>query len=186
MNSERDKTVKDCLNTIIGGLMFLLGGIGALAAIWYFGVVDRAQENEQREQWLRVPAQLETCFVKHTSGGGRHNPSRRTVHATYSYIVNGQRYESADLGSYHHEQEMMLQSCSGFTYNGPATKSPEGLTCFVNPENPQEAKLFLEPSGMPLWGSILSALLAMGAAALGAIGIKDGLKDLMRILRSRR
>lgn len=186
MESERDTTVKDCMCTICGALMFFLGGIGALAAVWYFAMVDRPQEEVRREQWLRVPAQLETCFVKHTSGGGRHNPSRRTVHATYSYIVDGQRYESADLGSYHHEQEMMLQACSGFSYNGPATKSPEGLTCFVNPENPQEAKLFLEPSGVPLWGYLLAALLSIGAFAFGSVGIRDGFRNLKHVLAASR
>lgn len=182
MESERDNTVKECLYTIGGGLMFLAGAIGVLAGIWYIAMVDRPREDAQREQWLRVPAQLEVCYVNHGSPRGKRGVGSHTVHARYSYVVDGQLYHSEDLGTYHHEEEQMLQSCSGYSYDAPAKKTPEGLTCFVNPENPQEAKLFLAPSWVPMWVYPLAAVIALAFGAFCGYMTLGGIRDLFRLL----
>lgn len=185
MESERKTALKESLKLLIGSLMFLVGGAAALWCIADIALVERPQEDARREHWSRVPARLETCYVRSSQTRGQHGGSGKVVQATYSYEVGGKRFTSKDLGTYSFADEQLLRSCSSYTYNGAASRTPEGLTCFVNPENIAESKLFLTPSKVPMWVYPPLALAALALAGVGSYGALRCLADMLLLLVGR-
>jgi hypothetical protein len=149
---------------------FLLMGVGGLigSLFLYLDHVDRTI----RTTFKATPCTIESSEVtmeEHVTRGrwnSRH--VRRVYYAdiTYKYQIDGEEYENDVYRAF--EQGMSEQEASavaGRYYEG------QSATCYVNPEDPEDAVLTLDSDRGFLYGVVVFALLFLFAGLAGWIVI---------------
>lgn len=183
---KKEESYSSLLMLILSGILMLLIGGAAVTWVSYLHFVQKDEVALQHSTWTQVPAQVLQCRVLKASARYRNQRSHEWLQVRYSYHVNGVRYESDVVGNMDRERLDMFSEASHQSEIGggvPANYLPPSLCCYVNPENPAEAKLFTDVEITPWWWIVIQLCLYGGLALMGGFSIVLNIKDLIRRVR---
>lgn len=169
---QKTKTSLSLIPFLAGSLGLVLGGL-----VLYIEADEAAACVKQVSSWKKVPAQIVEATTETTSSGWGNNRTTATdlISVKYKYDYNGLEYTSTDKGLYNEHDVQSIDKHPPLFYKQHRrreyTKSDflySDFSCFVNPHNPNEAKLFCNPSESNK--SIACILLVMGIIGSGAFG----------------
>lgn len=169
---QRTKTTLALIPFLAGSLWCVLCGIGL------YVVADDAELCvKQVSAWNRVPARIIEATIETTSSNWGKNPTpvADLTSVKYRYTYNGKDYTSTDKGVYNEKDVKSVDLRSAFSYKlrdrreyNQTDYANSNFYCFVNPSNPDEAKLFCNQGEADK--SIAYMMLFMGIVGSGTIG----------------
>lgn len=179
----RNETLRSVLTFWIGGVLILGIGGGATCWIAYKSFVEKDEVTLQHETWMQVPAHVLQCRVQHSAARYRNQSSHEWLQVRYSYVVNGIRFESDEVGSMDRDRLEMFKEASEKCYSSmgdPSVYLPSDLCCYVNPNNPRDVKLFTDADTNPWWWICFLFMFWGGTALCGLYGLVSATIELGR------
>ncbi len=148
---KAEKRTKSRIALVVGSVLLIIG-------LGLFGTraLDRLTAHEARENWVRVPCQIESVEVDEefhffVRKGGNH--SRRGHHSPegniiirYTYTYGGTDYEGDRYCV--PTQSSLLEKCR---QRASAIESKQEHYCYVNPAEPDESAYTIVPAGQEDW-----------------------------------
>jgi len=171
---QRIKTTLVLLPFLVGSLGLVLVGLGL-----FFEADEAAICVKQVSSWEKVPARITEATTETTSRGWGRDSATITdlVSVKYNYSYKGVEYTSTDKGVYNEENAKSLDVHTPLFYGrygrrkySKSDYSNSEFQCYVNPRNPNEAKLFCNPTEADKTIACLLLVLGiMSSVAFGAI-----------------
>lgn len=181
---EFEKDSKWALVRLFVGAVLLLGyACCALAWIVYSSFVRRDEVALQHDTWTQVPAHVLECRVHKAAARYRNQSTHEWLQVRYSYVVDGVRYVSDEVGAMDHHRIPMFREAehrAGTGFADPATYLPPDLCCYVNPENPQDVVLFADVDESPWWWRLLLFCVHVFMLVVGVWSIRELSREIVR------
>lgn len=167
----KNETLRSLLVLWFGSILML--GVGCGATYWfsYISFVEKDEVALQHETWTQVPAHVLQCRVHRSAARYRNQSTHEWLQVRYSYVVDGIRFESDEVGSMDKDRLPMFKEASEKCYSSmgdPSFYLPSDLCCYVNPNNPRDVKLFTDVKTGPWWW-ICFLLVFWSCVALGGL-----------------
>lgn len=175
------ETFKSLMTLLLGSLMFIGIGGGALTWTLYSAFWKQDEVTLQHDTWVQVPAHVTECQVYKASARYRNQSSYEWVKVRYTYSVDGVFHESDELGSMDRERIPMFKEAAHqavVSGRAPAAFLPDDLCCYVNPANPYDVRLYTDAEHSPLWWVSLQSLIFGGMLLMGLVSVWYLLKEL--------
>ncbi len=150
-------------------IILAIGAAIVLLGLWFFydEITDRCEARDARENWVRIPCELQSVDVENVTNwrlhkGGHHRPrqaSNSEIIISYRYTYDGCDYQGE---RYSVPDETGMSEV--FRKKSDAIRSKQNHFCYVNPANPQESAYTILPN-RESWGDWYYAV------AFGLLGL---------------
>lgn len=179
----KNETFRSLAVLWLSAILMLCFGCGATYWLTYMTFVEKDEVAMQHETWTQVPAHVLECRVHHAAARYRNQSSHEWLQVRYSYVVDGIRFESDEVGSMDKERLPMFKEASQKCYSSmgdPSVYLPSDLCCYVNPNNPRDVKLFTDVDNAPWWWMCILYIISVGTALGGLLNLIWSTTELCR------
>ncbi len=155
---------------VVISLLMLCGMIGGAG---YF-ICSSYQKANAVKNWKATPALLTISNITETKHEGA--ISELSLRGSFVYEVGGEEHMSADMGVYENQDVRALMSF------GDEYQVVQNVTCYVNPDNPEEAVLFNNPDGSLVPHCVAGVVILLGVCGLFSLHRKCKQRAYLRSL----
>ena len=139
-----------------------------------YGISQTYQKYNTAKDWIPTPAGLTINNIHKTLYHGTVTEAR--LSGSFVYEVGGKEFTSSDMGVYEKEDVMALMEDTEYYLVN------QNVTCYVNPENPEEAVLFNNTAGGTFTYVLCGVGILVGIGGLVFLRRKCKLRAYLRTL----